>query len=291
MIERRELVSVQTRSCIRDLMSESTLRRIDNMWQDEGFPPPTEDRDPVGGQRVTLFQGYMDQVDWRSPAHTKRALRVFETALDDVLGSPALPDATEWVSKQRARVRKLLARDECEYTTAGQIIPRRLDAAEVVAAGLLSKITNAEEIHDHLNRISGAIENDDPRLAIGSAKELIESTAKLVLTETGSTVSDKMDVPELVKRAEEALQLHASTQAGPDGSPTVRRILGGSHSVAVSIAELRNTYGTGHGKMQFPVNLSARHARLAVNAARLWCEFMLDTLSDPAAPWKRTASQ
>jgi len=32
------------------------------------------------------------------------------------------------------------------------------------------------------------------------------------------------------------------------------------------------------------VGLGSRHAHLAVGAARLWCEFMLDTLGDPAAP-------
>jgi hypothetical protein len=25
-----------------------------------------------------------------------------------------------------------------------------------------------------------------------------------------------------------------------------------------------------------------------MNAARLWCEFMLDTLADPNAPWRRS---
>jgi hypothetical protein len=55
------------------------------------------------------------------------------------------------------------------------------------------------------------------------------------------------------------------------------------------MAELRNQgYGTGHGRSVKPVGLSARHARLAINGARLWCEFMLDTPYDPGAPWHRT---
>ena len=38
-------------------------------------------------------------------------------------------------------------------------------------------------------------EIDDPALAVGSAKELIESTAKADLTERGVVVDDKADLP------------------------------------------------------------------------------------------------
>ncbi|WP_234326405.1 abortive infection family protein [Streptomyces sp. NRRL S-495] len=33
-----------------------------------------------------------------------------------------------------------------------------------------------------------------------------------------------------------------------------------------------------------------RHAHLAANAAITWCELMLDTLRDPAAPWRKTVT-
>lgn len=64
------------------MMSDTVLRDIDGMWQDEGFAPGAEDPD-VGGQRVSRFQSYLDQVDWTDRGHVDQALRVFETALAD----------------------------------------------------------------------------------------------------------------------------------------------------------------------------------------------------------------
>lgn len=78
---RAELVSARTRRAVRDMMSGTVLREIDGMWQDEGFAPGADDDPDVGGQRVSRFQSYMNQVDWTDRAHVDRALRVFETAL------------------------------------------------------------------------------------------------------------------------------------------------------------------------------------------------------------------
>jgi hypothetical protein len=36
--------------------------------------------------------------------------------------------------------------------------------------------------------------------------------------------------------------------------------------------------------------LGQRHAHLAVNAAFMWCQLMLDTLADPNAPWRKQAA-
>jgi hypothetical protein len=124
--------------------------------------------------------------------------------------------------------------------------------------------------------------------AIGSAKELIESTAKLVLRERTVPFSDADDLPKLVSMAQVALAVHPAGKApGPDGSDAVKKVLGAIITVTSGVAELRNRgYGTGHGPAEARSGLSSRHARLAINAARLWCEFMLDTLADPKAPWR-----
>jgi Abortive infection C-terminus len=116
------------------------------------------------------------------------------------------------------------------------------------AAGLLAGLKDASAIREQLDRIQRAID-DDPALAVGSAKELIESTAKVVLAERGLPVNDRADLPELVRQAQQALGLHpASAAPGPDSTEAVRRILGGVATIAAGLAELRNRgYGTGHG--------------------------------------------
>lgn len=68
----------------------------------------------------------------------------------------------------------------------------------------LNNLTDASAIRQQLGRIQRAI-IDDPALAVGSAKELIESTAKVVLTEHGLPVDDKADLPALVREAQQAL--------------------------------------------------------------------------------------
>jgi hypothetical protein len=89
-------------------MSGTLLREIDDMWQDELFAPPDPDDYPesVGGQRVTLFQAYIDRVDWTDPSHVGRALRVFEVALrfmfHPIEGWEPRPEAIE-------RLRRLLS--------------------------------------------------------------------------------------------------------------------------------------------------------------------------------------
>ncbi len=152
----------------------------------------------------------------------------------------------------------------------------------------LADLRDPSAIQEQLQRIQRAIVSD-PALVIGSAKELIESTAKVVLIERGLPVDDKADIPALVKEAQVALGLHPSSHApGPDGSDTVKRILGAVTSVAIGVAEMRNRgFGTGHGPAGPRLGLSVRHAHLAVNAAITWCQLMLDTLADENAPWRK----
>lgn len=172
---------------------------------------------------------------------------------------------------------------ECLLAMEGRPLDARL--SHLPLAGL----RDSSAIREQLQRIHRAIGND-PALAIGSAKDLIESTAKTVLIERSKPVDDKADIPALVRAAQLALGLHASSSVpGPDGSDAVKRILGAVASIAVGVAELRNRgYGTGHGPSGQRVGLDVRHAHLAVNAAITWCQLMLDTLADDQAPWRNS---
>lgn len=146
-------------------------------------------------------------------------------------------------------------------------------------------------IHDHLERIAAALDRDDPAQAIGSAKELVESTAKLVLLQLKVPFSEKDDLPALVQRVHEALAIRpADVDGSADAAAGIKKILGGATGITSGLGEFRNRgWGTGHGQGQSRSGLGPRHARLAFNAARLWCEFVLDTLTDPRAPWRKKA--
>lgn len=207
MMERnipRELFGERTRTAIRDLMGGTLLREINEMWQDEGFPP-AQDPKPVGGQRVTRFQGYLNQVDWTDPGEVHRALRVFEVALRSLSSQPeALAPTVEVVI---SRVRRLLEKDGYTLDGEGRITGGPLT---VINDQLLSSVSDPAAIHDHLERISRALGGDDPAQVIGSAKELIESTAKIVLTARQKMYKPGDDLPKLVDEAQKALSLHPS---------------------------------------------------------------------------------
>jgi hypothetical protein len=264
-------------------MSGTVLRDIDDMWQDELFAPPEQEPEPVGGQRVTRFQGYLNNVDWTDASHVARALRVFDVAIHHLFDHPDVPD---WdASDIIERLRRLFARDGYTLDDKGRISG---GPSIVLEQEHLGDLRDARVISEHLDRIDHAVARDDPALAIGSAKELVESTAKVILRERNVSFDNNDDLPKLARMAEEALQVHPP-QAGPDGSQAIRKILGAALTVTSGLAELRNGYGTGHGRGTVPTGLGPRHARLAVNGARLWCQFMLDTLGDPKSPWRRSS--
>jgi hypothetical protein len=178
--------------------------------------------------------------------------------------------------------------DELLQPTRDQLAAFEANADPRINEGLIAQLRDPAAIREHLARLQ-RIAEPDPPLAIGTAKELIESTAKTVLFERGLEVDERDDLPALVRKAQEALGLHPSAAStGPDGTDAVRRVLGGLLNVATGLGELRNRgYGTGHGPKGERVGLRPRHARLAVNAAMTWCSVMLDTLADPEAPWRR----
>jgi hypothetical protein len=150
----------------------------------------------------------------------------------------------------------------------------------------LSALADPGAIEDHLRRIQLSVVSD-PGQAIGAAKELIESTAKLVLHTLGEVVDEDADMPTLIRAAQSALALHPSAVAPTTkGVESTKKILGGLTAIAIGVTELRNAYGTGHGKAERVRGLRPRHAQLAVDAASTYCRTLLATLADPDAPWR-----
>ncbi len=142
-------------------------------------------------------------------------------------------------------------------------------------------------LREHVDRLQRALKDDDGAQLLGSTKELLESTAKVVLIRVGQPAPSKF--PALLTAAFEALHLHPKSNPS-SGRPTeesVRKILGGALQIVMGVDELRNNYGTGHGRSE-PAKLARRHARLAAGAGMTVATLMLDTLDDPDAPWRRS---
>lgn len=136
---------------------------------------------------------------------------------------------------------------------------------------------DSKHLAEQVRRIELAI-HEDPSLAIGTAKELYETCCKTILLERGVVVSSAADVPALSKETFKILQLtpdHVPNSA--KGSDVIRRLLSNLSTVGIGIAELRNLYGTGHGKHAGAVGLSSRHAKLATGAIIALVTFLFET--------------
>jgi hypothetical protein len=121
----------------------------------------------------------------------------------------------------------------------------------------------------------------DPDLAIGTAKELIETCCKTILTERGKPLEGAPSLPALTKAVCRELRLvPEGVHEAAKGAKTIRVILSNLGTIAQGLAELRQLYGTGHGREAMAKGLTARHARLAVGAATTLVTFLFDTHKD-----------
>lgn len=134
-------------------------------------------------------------------------------------------------------------------------------------------------ISQQLTRMEGAVDSD-PELAIGTAKEFVESICKTILDDRSVLHDKKDDLPALVKKTTRALQLTPDDITDTaKAAETVKKMLNNLGTIVQGSAELRNAYGTGHGKSkaQARSRLKSRHARLAVGAAATLGVFLWET--------------
>ncbi len=136
---------------------------------------------------------------------------------------------------------------------------------------------DSKYLADQIKRMENNIE-EDPALAIGTAKELIETCCKTILSERGKPVEGTLDIPKLTKTTLKELNL---VPEGIDnearGSDIIKNILRNLGAIGNELAQLRGLYGTGHGKEGKSGGLSVRHAKLAVGAAATLTTFLFDT--------------
>ena len=273
------MMSRSSRGAFRRLMTDVPVGEIQQAFEDEGFAPNPECRFQDSSVRRVTTEEYLSAIDWADRSQWSRLSRVLERLLAGVLPGE---HRTNWDGFVRQ-----MELDGWTVNDQGHISgthdPVRLSPESV------AQLSDPEALYEHLDRLRRAVGDADPALVIGSAKELVESTAKLVLAKREVPWDDRNDdLPDLVGKAHEALGLHPGKSVGPDGSRPVKRILGGLTSVVLGLGELRNQFGTGHGPAAKRVGLHDRHARLAVGSAITWCELVLDTLADPRAPWRES---
>lgn len=122
------------------------------------------------------------------------------------------------------------------------------------------------------------MQNENPTDAIGKAKELIESCCKTILDNKGVAWDKNWDISKLTG---ETLKLLSLTPKNiPDSDPVsenIKAVLGNLRGITTKLAEIRNPYGSGHGKSASFKGLETRHAKLAVGCSITFVTFLWDT--------------
>ena len=136
-------------------------------------------------------------------------------------------------------------------------------------------------LHERIHAAERKVE-EDPSGAIGDAKELLESVFRTVAQHHRIHVDENADVTEMFKAIRDVLIVVPPGVTDRERADAIlRRLLGNLSGLCGTLAELRNAYGSGHGKADGFVGLEKKHARLAVTAAGAIAAFVLEC--DPRA--------
>ena len=260
----REMLSRRTRTEFREVLVKYTLRQISDIFRNAGFS--LEVGYAPWGNRRQLVEDYYATADFSLRNDVRMALSAFGEVLDDLDSEFAEP------------LLRHLERDGFVQKADGQLvpIPSRHNPMLATLAELAMSL-DYQSLAEQVDLLVEATESN-PALAVGTAKDTVETVCKTILAETGSQAKGRDDLTKLVRRT--AKELALLPDAIPDeakGIKSIRRLLSNLAQVSQGLAELRNLYGTGHGRSAKDQSVRPRHARLAVNASATLATFLLET--------------
>jgi polyhydroxyalkanoate synthesis regulator phasin len=166
--------------------------------------------------------------------------------------------ADGWEIAERTKIsgRSVYGARRCIATSPA--IESARDIAGDISSGYLAQ---------QLDRMQDAIVKD-PELAIGTAKEFVESICKAIHRERKTGDEFKDDFPGLVRATIKLLDFLPDHASGDTKTAeNLKILLNNLGSIGERLAQLRNPYGTGHGKDPLHKGLEEHHARLAVGVA------------------------
>lgn len=205
---------------------------------------------------------------------------------------PVVRTDAEEIERLRQGYNLLLQNDGYEIVAKAKMAGRAIYVArqiglrpEIPLNSLKEKFsgTDTSYVLRQITRMEAAVEND-PSLAIGTAKELVETVCKTILKERNIKLTGNKNLPKLVKATAKELKLTPSAISDDaKASDSIKRLLSNLATITNGVAELRNSYGTGHGKEAKSRGLTSRHAKLAVGSASTLAIFLVETHNEQSA--------
>jgi hypothetical protein len=128
----------------------------------------------------------------------------------------------------------------------------------------IKKYLNTDYVSKKIDQMNKAIQTDTD-IAIGTGKELLETICKSILKQKGISVDKEWSLPQLIKNTTNSLDFKPKEADDPDAAErSIKQILGGIQTIVHGVSELRNAYGSGHGKDADFRGLESKYAKLFV---------------------------
>lgn len=281
-MNKTDIVSKKTRIEFREYFVNTTLREISHEFDSADVSIDSDFEPQETGQRRCLVEQYYHTVDFASWKDVRKLLSVYESVLiklEERMKVPPWGGKDEWAERSYSTLVKYLERDGFTYNE-GRLTSKVNSHPNIEHLSVTANILDAHALKEQIERIRNSID-DDPALAIGTAKELLETTCKTILTDYGLQMEDSWEITRLVKEARGVLRLlPEDVPDGAKGAEVIKRIISSLGQIAQGVAELRNLYGTGHGKDGRFKGLSPRHARLAVACSSALASFLFETFEN-----------
>jgi hypothetical protein len=173
----------------------------------------------------------------------------------------------------------------CGFNWVGDAFVPVSDSARLADIKAFAQAMDLPQLRQHVARIESSLEAD-PSQAIGSAKELVETAARVILEKHRICIQKDLTITQLgglVFKTLKELHVPRSLEDSSGGKQAVKILLSSLGNIVEKVGQLRNSYGTGHGKTGDAQSPEARHARLAAGAAAVLVSYWLETDS-AAAP-------
>jgi hypothetical protein len=271
-----QVISIKTRNEFREYFVSKTLREIREAFDAAGIDCHFDYQPFVNGERRTLVEQYYHSINWRDWKDLRKVVALYQNEIRELAApTPFARYQTEWRQKTATRLLHWLGLDGFKWLDS-----RLVHTGQKAVFGNLSETAEKFEwshLSEQIERMQDAVETD-PALAIGTAKELIETVCKTILEERGKPVTGTPDIPTLTKALLKELNLvPEGIKEATRGSDVIKSILRSLGTIGNDLGQLRGLYGTGHGQTAKAKGLQPRHAKLAVGVASSFATFVFET--------------
>ena len=169
--------------------------------------------------------------------------------------NPAVMHKQEDLDKLKAIYSRYLRGDGYELYIRYNISSMPIYGVRKIETGIdiqeksIQQYLDSEYVLSKVNLMKSMVKTNTD-LALGSAKELLEIVCKSILSEKKISYTDDMTLSKLFKETINSVGILESSSASnkEQADRSIRQILSGLNSVIQGVSELRNGYGSGHGK-------------------------------------------